>query len=231
MEAAIGVSIAVGKWRLRTIAHLCGPGRTYRDMEAYPSPSRGKGRGRGRVGSRRGGGTGGGVRGCGASGRGRGRNGRHVLVDSQDTNHDRYEMPGEDEASSDDGVDFDVAANSAGIQTNTEDADKIALDDDLMRELAADFSCLGQVLASVPLWVRLSSDPSVLDALCHQDGWSKPPEFKNATACGVSVASDELLDAFSALDVGSELHAVASELQRSADVPIEDDFDAWLDDA
>jgi hypothetical protein len=108
---------------------------------------------------------------------------------------------------------------------------QIALDDDLMRELAADFSCLGQVLASVPLWVRLSSDPSVLDALCHQDGWSKPPEFKNATACGVSVASDELLDAFSALDVGSELHAVASELQRSADVPIEDDFDAWLDDA
>jgi hypothetical protein len=214
-------------------------------MEAYPAPRRvaGRGRGRGGGGNRHGksvsstgrgrgdgGGRGGGSSGGrGSRGRGRPRGGRQQgVVDPADSNHDRYDLPADGESSSDEGVDFEAAASSAGMQSNILDTDKINAEDNLMRELAADFSGLGAVLASVHLCLRVGAHPSVLDAL--GDEYDDCRRSCNLFETNSSTALDAktFLNEFKALGVAEDdnrMHA------STADALADDGFDAWLDDA
>lgn len=225
-------------------------------MEAYPKP-RTRGRGRGSRGGRgRGKGGRGGPSGAArGGGRGRSRASADLPLDS---NYDRY-VEHEDAgsgSSSDDGVDFEVAAAS-GIQSHALDSDRPVDVDDLtvLGELAADFSNLGNVLGSVPLWVRLGGGVEVREAL-GADKTESVVEFliDKRQPTGVTAA---LLDEFRGVDIGEggnkdidgDEIAVgsAAALSRDDEIPSDalrepsagkatsdeddDGFDAWLDGA
>jgi hypothetical protein len=181
-------------------------------MDPYPKPVRGRGRGRARDGGR----------GRGAQ---RGGPGRARATEELASNHARYDGDNSDGGdSSSDGVDFESAA-ATRIQANALDGDRVVDGEDarVLQELAADFTNLSGVFASVPFWVRLGGGKEVGEVLCGKD---------EANEMGAFLRSDES-SAFDGVAGHLDNVQVASEVGLPAAIAADndnaDDFDAWLD--
>lgn len=129
------------------------------------------------------------------------------------------------------GLNFETAASST-IGAHALDSDK-ALNTDrlsLGQDLAADFSCLSQVLARVPLWARLDTSTELLELVSRGSHETTSDQLLRFDAPH-GIAGGEKPDHAAAANgcKTCPLDASSSDSEKP-ELQGNDDFDAWLDD-